>query len=68
MIGTLIRLFALRPLLTMVIMGIPLLVLVAVGLVTILALKFIVFVVLPVVAVIWLVRWFRRTGEPTTTV
>ena len=69
MIAALIRLFALRPLLTIVIMGIPLLVLVAVGLVTILALKFIVFIVLPVVAVIWLVRRLGRNGssEPTST-
>lgn len=66
MIAALIRLFALRPLLTMVIMGVPLLVLVAVGLVTILALKFAVFIVLPVVAVIWLVRRVRRGSEPAT--
>ena len=67
MIGTLIRLFALRPLLTMVIMGIPLLVLIAVGLATIVALKFVVFIVLPVAAVIWLVRRVRRTGDPVPT-
>lgn len=67
MIAALIRLFALRPLLTIVIMGIPLLVLVAVGLVTILALKFVVFLALPVVAVLWLVRRVRRASEPATT-
>jgi hypothetical protein len=64
MISALLRLFALRPFLTMAILGIPVLVLIAVGLLTIMALKFVVFVVLPVVAVIWLVRRvFRPAGE-----
>lgn len=67
MISALLRLFALRPFLTMAILGIPVLVLIAVGLLTIMVLKFVVFVVLPVVAVIWLVRRvFRRAGERRT--
>jgi hypothetical protein len=56
MIVALLRLFALRPLLTMAIFGIPILVLIAVGLFTILALKLLFFVVLPVMLVIWVWR------------
>ena len=56
----LLRLFALRPLLSMAILGIPVLMLVAVGLITIFALKVIVFVVLPILLVVWLVRRFSR--------
>jgi len=66
MIAALIRLFALRPLLTMAILGIPLVLLVVIGLVTVLALKFVVFIVLPVVAVIWLLRTFLRRGDDAT--
>jgi len=68
MISALLRLFALRPFLTMAILGIPVLVLIAVGLLTIIVLKFVVFVVLPVVAVIWLVRRVFRRGEERRTV
>ena len=63
MIGSLLRLIALRPLLSIAIFGIPLLVLVAVGLFTILALKLLVFVVLPVIVLVWLVRKFSRSGD-----
>ncbi len=63
MIVALLRLFALRPFLTLAIFGIPLFVLVAVGLFTILALKLIVFVILPMAAVVWLVRRLSRTGD-----
>jgi hypothetical protein len=63
MIGSLLRLLALRPLLSIAIFGIPLLVLVAVGLFTILALKLFVFVVLPVIALVWLFRKFSRSGD-----
>ncbi len=63
MIVALLRLFALRPLLTLVIFGIPLFVLVAVGLLTIIAFKVLVFVVLPIVAVIWLLRRLSRSGD-----
>ena len=66
MIAALIRLFALRPLLTMAILGIPLVLLVVIGLVTVLALKFVVFIVLPVVAVIWLLRTFLRREDDAT--
>jgi type IV secretory pathway VirB3-like protein len=56
MIAALLRLFALRPFLTMAIMGIPVLILIAVGLFTIVILKALLFVVLPIVVVVWLVR------------
>lgn len=65
MIASLLRLLALRPLLTMGILGIPVLLLVGVGLLTIFALKLILFVVLPVVLVLWLVRRFRRRSHST---
>ena len=63
MISSLLRLFALRPFLTMAILGIPVIVLIAVGLLTIMLMKFLVFVVLPVVAVVWLVRRLLRREE-----
>ena len=64
MIAALLRLFALRPLLTLGIFGIPVLILIAVGLLTIMALKLLVFVVLPIVVVVWVVRKvFRPAGD-----
>jgi membrane protein implicated in regulation of membrane protease activity len=63
MLVALLRLLALRPLLSIAIFGIPLLVLVAVGLFTILALKLFVFIVLPVIAIVWLYRRFSRSGD-----
>jgi hypothetical protein len=62
MIAALLRLFALRPLLTITILGIPLLILIAVGLFTIVALKVLFFVVLPIVLVIWLLRRLCRSN------
>jgi type IV secretory pathway VirB3-like protein len=56
MIDAFLRLFALRPLFTVAILGIPLLLLVAVGLFTILALKFLIFVVLPIAVIVWIAR------------
>lgn len=61
MIAALLRLFALRPLLTMAILGFPIILLIVVGLFAIYALKFLVFIVLPVAAVVWLVRRLKRT-------
>ena len=65
MIASLLRLFALRPLFSLMIMGIPLLLILAVGLFTILAFKFLVFVVLPVALVVWVIRRMRRSGRST---
>lgn len=62
MIATLLRLFALRPFLTLGILGFPVLLLIAVGLITIFMVKLLVFVVLPVALVIWLVLRLRRPG------
>lgn len=64
MIATLLRLFALRPFLTLGILGFPIILLVAVGLLTIFVLKFLVIVVLPIALIVWLVKRFRR---PDTT-
>jgi hypothetical protein len=62
MIAAILRLFALRPFLTMAILGFPIILLIAVGLLAIYALKFVVFIVLPVLAVVWLVRRMRKEG------
>ena len=63
MLVSLLRLFALRPLLTLAIFGIPIIVLVAVGLLTIIALKLFIFIVLPVLVVVWLIRKLTRSGD-----
>jgi hypothetical protein len=63
MISSLLRLFALRPFLTMGIVGIPIIVLIAVGLLTIVLMKILLFVVLPIVAIVWLVRRLFRNEE-----
>ena len=60
MIASLIRLFALRPFLTMGILGFPVLMLIALGLLTIFVLKIVVFVVLPVALLVWIWRRMRR--------
>jgi type IV secretory pathway VirB3-like protein len=56
MLGTFARLFALRPLLSFAILGVPVVGLVALGIFTLLALKLLFFVVLPVCLVVWLVK------------
>ena len=63
MIAALLRLFALRPLLTMAILGFPIILLIVVGLFAIYALKFLVFIVLPVALLVWLVRKVTKKGE-----
>ena len=60
MLSALLRLFALRPFRTLTLFGIPILILVLVGLLTIWALKLFVFIVLPVAVVIWLARRLTR--------
>ena len=59
MIASLIRLFALRPFLTMGILGFPVLLLIGLGLFTIFVLKILVFVVLPVALLVWIWRRMR---------
>ncbi|HZS61156.1 MAG TPA: hypothetical protein VFA43_17905 [Gemmatimonadaceae bacterium] len=57
MIAALLRLLALRPLLTITIFGIPLLVLALIGLLAVGLLKFLIFIVLPIALAIWALRW-----------
>lgn len=57
MIAALLRLLALRPLLAITIFGIPLLVLVVIGLIAVGLIKFLIFVVLPIALVIFVLRW-----------
>src|SRR5580692_4294853 len=67
MIEALLRLFALRPLFTVAILGIPLLVIIAVGRFTIVALKLLFVVVLPIAIIVWIVRrlfWRDRFDCP----
>jgi hypothetical protein len=65
MLATILRLFALRPLLSMAIFGVPILALVAIGVFTLIALKVLVFIVLPILLVVWLVRRTRRKPDIT---
>jgi type IV secretory pathway VirB3-like protein len=65
MLGKILSVIALRPLLTLSILGLPIILLVAVGLLTILALKFLIFVVAPIVIIIWVVRKIFGNNEPT---
>jgi len=60
MFSLILKLIALRPLLSVAIFGIPILTLLAIGLFTIVALKVIVFVIVPLALVFWLVRRARR--------
>jgi hypothetical protein len=65
MIAALLRLFALRPFLTMAILGIPVIILIAVGLFTIFAFKFLVFIVLPLALIVWVLRRVTRPNRGT---
>lgn len=63
MIAALLRLLALRPLLTITIFGIPLLVLALIGLLAVGLLKFLIFIVLPIALMIWAIRWLLGRDE-----
>ena len=63
MISSILKLFALRPILSLAILGFPILLLVAVGLFTIMAVKFLIFVVLPIVVIVWAARKLFGKGE-----
>ena len=65
MFAAILRLFALRPILSLAVFGIPVLILIAVGLVTIMALKFLIFIVLPIVVVVWALRTLFHSGDTT---
>jgi hypothetical protein len=65
MLAAILRWIALRPLFSLAILGFPVVLLVAVGLFTIMALKFLVFVVAPIVLIIWVVRKvFKNNSGP----
>ena len=64
MLAAILRIVALKPLLTLAIFGIPVILLIAVGLLTIVALKVLIFVVLPIVVIIWAAR--KLFGAPKT--
>lgn len=66
MFSSLMRLFVLRPFLSIAILGIPIAILVAVGLLTIVVVKFLLLVVLPIVLVIWVFRKIFGNGERGT--
>jgi hypothetical protein len=67
MFAAIARLFALRPFFTMAILGFPVLILAAIGLITIWALKFLVFIVLPIVLIVWVARKLFSNGDRGTT-
>lgn len=67
MLASIARLFMLRPFLTMAILGIPVAILIAVGLFTIMALKFLVYIVLPIVLVVWVFRKLFGGSNGSTT-
>ena len=67
MLSAFARLFALRPLLSMAILGVPVFTLVMIGFFALWFLKILFFVVLPIGLVIWLVRKFMRR-EPAPVV
>lgn len=66
MLAAIARLFLLRPLFTMAILGVPVVILIAVGLFTIMALKFLVFVVLPIAVIVWVLRKLFARPDSTT--
>lgn len=67
MLALLLRLFALRPFFSMAILGFPVLLLIVVGLFAIVALKILVFIVLPAAIVIWLVRKAYKSAKARET-
>jgi hypothetical protein len=69
MLSSILKLFAVRPILSLAILGFPIILLVAVGLLTIMALKFLVFVVAPIVIIIWVFRkvFGRNESSPPST-
>ena len=65
MLTAFLRLFALRPILAGSLLGIPILTLIVLGLATAVVLKVLLFVVIPIVIGIWIVKRMRR--EPVQT-
>ncbi len=65
MIAALLRLFALRPLFTVAILGVPLIALIAIGVAVVALFKVLLFIVLPIALGVWLLRklFAGRPGE-----
>jgi hypothetical protein len=61
-LAQILKLFALRPLLSMAIFGIPILTLIVIGLFAVAILKFLLVVALPLGLVYLFVRWMRRSA------
>lgn len=66
MLASLARLFQLRPVLTTAILGIPVILLIMIGLFTVFTLKFLVFVVAPIALVVWLLRKLVKRSNTTS--
>ena len=65
MLTAFLRLFALRPILAGSLLGIPILTLIVLGLATAVLLKVLLFIVIPIVIGIWIVK--RKRREPVQT-
>ena len=65
MLTALLRLFALRPILAGSLLGIPILTLIVLGLATAVFLKVLLFIVIPIVIGIWIVKRMRREQVQT---
>ena len=65
MLASLARLFQLRPILTSAILGIPVILLIMIGLFTVFTVKFLVFVVLPIGLLVWLFRKIFKRSSTT---
>jgi hypothetical protein len=61
MLSLLLRLFALRPILAGTLLGIPVLTLLLLGLATAVFLKVLLFLILPAIVIVWLIR---RAKQP----
>jgi type IV secretory pathway VirB3-like protein len=60
MLNLLLRLFALRPILAGALFGIPIITLLLLGLAAAVVLKLTLFVILPIVLVVWVVKRMKR--------
>jgi hypothetical protein len=60
-LNLILKLIALRPLLSIGILGVPIIALILIGLFAIAALKVVAFVVIPAVLLYWLVRTVRKS-------
>jgi hypothetical protein len=65
MLTALLRLFALRPILAGSLLGFPILTLILLGFATAVLLKVLLFVVMPIVLVVWIVKRMRRDPVQT---